>query len=155
MISLAHVHPMFVHFPLVLFLSSIAVGGLVLVFRGDLTSSRCFSLVTRLCLWLGTLAALIAAWFGDDAKDIAIRAGFPAGPIETHEAWATATIVVFAALSVLMALAQWRKVPLLGSKGWGFWALLVVGGVIMLITAYHGGDLVYHLGVNVDAVKGG
>jgi uncharacterized membrane protein len=48
---------------------------------------------------------------------------------------------------------MWRGISLRGIRGYG----MGVGGVVLvallITTAFYGGELVYSLGVNVDAVK--
>ena len=61
MIDLVHIHPMLVHFPIVLFLVAIAVQLLTLVRGGDLSERACLPSIGSVALILGALAALAAA----------------------------------------------------------------------------------------------
>jgi uncharacterized membrane protein len=56
---------------------------------------------------------------------------------------------VFLGIAALQLLAWWRRVPLSGGRGWAMVGLGAVGVVLVIVTAYFGGDLVYNLGVNV------
>ena len=153
MIDVVHIHPMLVHFPIVLFLVAIAVQLLILARGGDLSERACLPSIGLAALALGALAAVAAAVFGDIALDHAIELGFPRGPLEAHQELGLTTTWLFVALAVLLGLAWWRRIPLKAVRGWAFAVVGVLGCAILLMTAYHGGDLVYRIGVNVDAVK--
>lgn len=81
-----------------------------------------------------------------------MAAGFAAGPLEIHETVAVITLSIFALHAALRLLAIWRRYPLIGIRGWlaELPGLVGIGG--LLVTAYLGGELVYHMGVNVAAV---
>lgn len=153
MIDIAHIHPMLVHFPIVLLLCAVATQFLVLSRAGDLAAHRCLANVALALLLLGAVAAAAAAVFGDIALDKAINLGFPKAPLEEHEELGLTTMWLFIALSVITLLAWWRGFALRGGKGWLLFAIGLVGIALLLITAYHGGDLVYRIGVNVLPVK--
>jgi uncharacterized membrane protein len=153
MISIALVHPMLIHFPIVLLITACVMDIIVLLMKKDLTSRQCLSMIALSALLLGTLSAGLAAIFGDIALDKAISLGFPSGPLETHETLALTTIAVFSVYCLLRLLALWRKYPLRGYIGW-ISALPGMAGLVLLIfTAYYGGELVYHFGVNVAVVS--
>jgi uncharacterized membrane protein len=152
MISIALIHPMLVHFPIVLLITAVAMDIIVLLIKKDLSDRQCLPLIASSALLLGTLAAGVAAIFGDMALDKAVSLGFPIGPLETHETLALITIAVFSLHSLLRLLAIWRRYPLQGSVGWISALPGMVGAVLLIATAYYGGELVYHLGVNVAPV---
>ena len=151
MIAIYLVHPMLVHFPIVLLITACAMDILVLSLKRDLTSRRCLSMIALSALLLGTLSAGLAAIFGDIALDRAISVGFPRGPLETHETFALITIAVFSVHCLLRLFALWRRVSLRGSLGWVSAIPGMVGVILLIVTAYYGGELVYHFGVNVAA----
>jgi uncharacterized membrane protein len=151
MISIALIHPMLVHFPIVLLIIAFAMDIIVLLMKKDLTSRQCLPMIALSALLLGTLSAGIAAIFGDIALDQAISLGFPSGPLETHETLALTTIAVFSLHCLLRLLALWRRYPLRGSLGWIAVLPGMVGVGLLIFTAYYGGELVYHFGVNVAA----
>lgn len=153
MISIALIHPMLVHFPIVLLLTATVMDITLLLLKKDLTSRQCLPMVALTALLLGTLAAGLAAIFGDIALDKAISLGFPSDPLETHETLALITIAVFSLHCLLRLLAVWRKYPLRGLSGWVSTLPGLAGVVLLIITAYFGGELVYHFGVNVAAVS--
>jgi uncharacterized membrane protein len=152
MISIAIIHPMLVHFPIVFLITAVALDIIMLLTKKDLASRQCLALIAFSALLLGTLSAGVAAIFGDIALDKAISLGFPSGPLETHETLALITIAVFSFHCLLRLLALWRRYPLRGFIGWISALPEMVGVVLLISTAYYGGELVYHLGVNVAPV---
>jgi uncharacterized membrane protein len=152
MIDPAHIHPMLVHFPIVYFITA-AVIFLVLAAKSDnLAARESLPLTGCAALILGLFMAYLAAFFGDVALDIAVARGFDKAPMEHHELMAMVTITVFTLLAVVLLTAIWKKIPLTGRRAWCFFAAGAVGIVLLLVTAYLGGDLVYRIGVNVDSV---
>ena len=153
MISVELIHPMLVHFPIVLLITAVVMDVGLLSLDKDLAARQPLPLVASTALLLGTLSAGVAAVFGDIALDKAVAAGFPTGPLETHETWALITIAVFSVSGLLRLLAVWRGYPLRGVIGWtaAFWGVL--GVALLITTAYYGGELVYHFGVNVAPVS--
>ncbi len=152
MIDIAHIHPMLVHFPIVLFLTAIVIDVGVLLRKGDLAARGCLATTGFYSLLFGVGFALLAALFGDIALEQAVAAGFDKAPLEEHEAYAWLTIGVFGVLLALQILARRRPMRLAGGLGWGFVIAAVIGGLVLLVTAYHGGSLVYEVGVNVKSV---
>ena len=152
MVSIALIHPMLVHFPIVLLITAVVMDIIVLLIKKDLADRECLTLIALSALLLGILSAGIAAIFGDLALDKAVSLGFPNGPLETHETLALITIAVFSFHGLLRILAVWRRYPLRGIIGWISALPGMVGGVLLITAAYYGGELVYHLGVNVAPV---
>jgi uncharacterized membrane protein len=149
MISIDHVHPALVHFPIVLLLLAVVLDLAVLVRKGDLTARDCLATTASGALVLGAIAAAVAAYFGDVALDIAMTKGFPGDALERHEELGVATLSIFAVLAVLRLALRWQRIPLAGLRGWVVFALGAAGAGVLLTAAYYGGDLVYGLGVNV------
>jgi uncharacterized membrane protein len=152
MIPMTEIHPMLVHFPIVLWISAEAIAVVVLMRGGDMSARQQWSRTAFYSLLAGTALAALAAFFGDIALDRAIAAGYPAGPLELHETVAVITLSVFALHTALRVLAIRRRYPLAGVRGWLAELPGLAGIVGLLATAYLGGELVYHLGVNVAAV---
>jgi len=152
MIDIAHIHPMLVHFPIVLFILAAAIDIAVLFRQGDLAARACLATTGFYSLLFGVGFALLAALFGDIALEQAVAAGFDKAPLEEHEAYAWLTIGVFGVLLALQILARRRGMRLSGGSGWGFVIAVIVGVLVLLVTAYHGGSLVYEVGVNVKSV---
>jgi uncharacterized membrane protein len=153
MIDIAHVHPMLVHFPIVLLMFGVGLDFLALARGADLSGAECLPRVAASALILGTVAAAAAAVFGDIALDKAVDLGFPKAPLEHHEALGLTTLWIFVALSALRILAYWKGFRLRGGRGVVLAVLGLCGVGVLLFAAYAGGKLVYEIGVNVAAVK--
>ncbi len=148
MIDITHIHPMLVHFPLALVPVALGVQ-LYALLRGQGLFGRGCAQVTGLgLLALAALAAVVAAMFGDVALDAAVDAGVPDNLLEEHEDLGQMSAVL---LVLLTAVGGWlfRRRPDPGTADRVFW--LAGAGVlaVLLVTAWHGGHLVYDLGVNV------
>jgi len=152
MISISLIHPMLVHFPIVFLISAVAMDIIGLSIRKNLADREGLPLISLSALLLGTLSAGVAAIFGDMAFDRAVSLGFSAGPIEVHETLALITIAVFSLYCLLRLLALWRRYSLCGLVGWLSALPGMLGVVLLITTAYYGGELVYHFGVNVAPV---
>jgi len=152
MIDLAHVHPMLVHFPIVLFLLGTALELLVLIRRGDLAARQCLASTALAVMLLAALAAIATAFFGDVALDRAAELGFPRAPLERHGDLGFSTMWFLIAYAALYLLAWWRRFPLAAGRGWAWFVVSLAGVALVLVTAYFGGDLVYQIGVNVAPV---
>ena len=153
MIDIAHIHPMLVHFPIVLFILTVALEFLIMIRGGDLAGRDCLPRVALSALLLGTISAIAAASFGDMALDKAVALGFPKAPLETHETLGLTTMWIFIVLSLVQLWAWWRRLSLANGRGWALAVFGLAGVGVLLIAAYHGGELVYGLGVNVAPVK--
>jgi uncharacterized membrane protein len=153
MIPITEIHPMLVHFPIVLWICAEVIAVTILLRGGDLSARQHWSLTAFYALLAGTLFACLAAFFGDIALDHAIAAGFPARPIEIHEAFALSTLSIFALHAILRLLAIWRRHPLSGLRGWLAELPGLIGIVLLICTAYLDGELVYHFGVNVAGMS--
>jgi uncharacterized membrane protein len=140
---------MLVHFPIVLWMCAEVIAVAVLLRGGDLSARQHGSLTAFYALLAGTLFAGLAAFFGDIALDHAVAAGFPTGPLEIHETFALTTLGIFILHAILRLLAIWRRYALTGIRGWLAELPGLIGIVLLICTAYLGGELVYHLGVNV------
>lgn len=151
MIHITEIHPMLVHFPIVLWIGAETIAVIVLLRGGDLSARQQWPTVAFYSLLAGTAFAFVAALFGDIALDHAVAAGFAVGPMETHEAAAVTTLIIFALHAALRLLAIWRQYPLTGLRGWLAELPGLTGIAGLLTTAYLGGQLVYHMGVNVAA----
>ncbi|MCA8926615.1 MAG: hypothetical protein KDC18_00995 [Alphaproteobacteria bacterium] len=144
-----HIHPMLVHFPIVLALLALAFDLWWFAFgRND--SQGLIRLQTgTVVMTLGGIAAVVAFVFGDMAYDIAVGKGVATAVLETHEGWGTTTAIVFAAVAAVR-LVLWRT----GIDRQPAGALVAIAAtavvaVMVVVTAYFGGHLVYDLGINV------
>lgn len=152
MIKVTHIHPMLVHFPIVLFLVAVALICYAQVKNENIAARNCIGNLVAWSLIMATVFALIAAVFGDIALDAALDKGFPKAPLEEHESLAAATIAVLSILSLTLIAAIWKRIDLAGTRGKLFLAVALVSLGLLIATAYHGGALVYDLGVNVEGV---
>ena len=151
--EITHIHPMVVHFPIVLFILSLALYAYMLVTGRDMAARSCLSYVAATMLVLGVVSALVAAVFGDIALDAAIDKGFPDHNLEEHEDLAGTTIAIFGVVAVVLLGAMWKKIQIAGAKALIFLVAVLAGTGMLVTTAYHGGELVYKEGVNVEVVK--
>lgn len=152
MINLTHIHPMLVHFPIVFFITATVIFFVLAGRSGNIAARECLPLTGVGALVAGLLIAYLAAFFGDIALDAAVAKGFAVPPLERHEEMATLTLTVFSLLGAGLLVAIWKNISLDGKRAWYVASFAAVGIVLLLITAYFGGDLVYHIGVNVDSV---
>ena len=149
MIPVQHIHPVLVHFPIV-FMLTLAVFDVVAMARGaDVTRRTAAGNVSTGLAVLAGVFAVVTFVFGGMALDIAESGGFHSDIAEIHEALGGTVAAVFAIWGVMRAFVWWRKFPVRGFLGILVPAAEIVGSVIVIATAYYGGQLVYDLGVNV------
>jgi uncharacterized membrane protein len=148
MFNIAHVHPMVVHFPLALTPVAVAIQ-LYAILRGKpLFEKGCLQATAVWLMTLAALGAIAAAAFGDMAFDAALDAGVDKDIMEGHEelGMMTATILTILAIIEIVLYRLQVKIAAIRSAG-------VIAGVIVVLllitTAYFGGNLVYEEGVNV------
>lgn len=138
------IHPIVVHFPIALLCASVAFDALAS--RWPTGGLRETSLYTLLA---GVMAAGLAVVTGGMEEDLAKRAGAPESVLELHESLGQVTLVLFVALLGLRLAMQlgWLKEIRALSLG-----LSAIGIVILALTGYWGGDLVYTYGIGVKAI---
>jgi len=137
LIALEHIHPMVVHFPIALILAGFMVEIIHLFFRKE-------SVLKEFHFWLLTAGSLsaFAAYFSGAFLTSAVPPETTA-VISRHELFAELT--VFAAL-VNIALMLYLKVEKKDetSLKWLAFALNTLTVILLLLTAHHGGVLVYN-----------
>ena len=138
------IHPIIVHFPIALLCASVAFD--VLARRWPTGSFRDTSLY---CLLAGVLSAVLAVVTGGMEEELAERAGAPESVLELHESLGTVTLVVFAVLLGWRLAMQWGWVKDIPSLTLGLGA---IGLVMLALTGYWGGELVYTYGIGVKGV---
>jgi len=148
MIDIAHIHPMLVHFPLALAPVALAAQLLALYKGQGLFDRSCLSSSALVLIVLAAVGAIVAALFGDIALDQAIASGVPAASLETHEELGQLSAIL---ISVLAAVEVWlyRKAGSGNVLNRGLWIAGLVVLILLLTTAWFGGQLVYESGVNV------
>lgn len=150
MLSLEHVHPMLVHFPIVFFLSLVVLDAIATL-RGAPVTGRSF--LGNASTGLAVLAALFAIasfLFGDMALEFAESSGFSSEIAEMHEHLGMASAAAFTLWAVVRLVAWWRNANWRGGGAFGLVLVELAGAALLMTTAYYGGQLVYDLGVNVN-----
>ncbi len=137
-------HPILVHFPIVLLLGAFGVE-LVGFFRKDPFLAK----VAKGLLVSGCVISLFAFVSGNFAEVFAVRGGTPHDPVDLHALWAMWTTWMFIILTVVRFYVEPRK----GSLPFkGYLAGLLLASVFLGYTAHQGGALVFEHGANVKAV---
>ena len=148
------IHPLIVHFPIVLLLLSpifIAISAAL-----PPPKNRPYMLVALLILLLGTGSLFVAASTGEEAAALADRGGGVNGVLAAHERLASDTKIVFSALSfILLGLFAWPRIlrqPETRKRSTvlpiAFLAVYSVGVLFLVNTAHAGGRLVHEFGVH-------
>lgn len=153
------IHPMLLHFPIVLIMLVTAVDALALVrgipLGGPPANSGTYAGFSLAIILLAGLFAVATAAFGDIALDIALDRNVPAALLESHEELGSTTAWLIAGWAVLRGIAWWRGIAITSARtGAVVLVELVLCGLI-LGTAWLGGVLVYEHGVNVAAAMAG
>lgn len=138
------IHPIVVHFPIALLCVGVAFDALAPRWpTGGLRETSLY------CLLAGVMSAALAVVTGGMEEELAERAGAPESVLELHESLGTVTLVVFFVLLGLRLAMQWGWIKDIRSLTLG---LGVIGIVILALTGYWGGELVYTYGIGVKAV---
>jgi uncharacterized membrane protein len=149
-----HIHPILVHFPIV-FVLTLAALDVVATVRGNIVTGR--GALGNVSSGLAILAggfAIVTYVFGGIALDVAESGGFHSDIAETHEGLGEFTAIAFAVWAVIRLVMWWRDVRMNPALS-GIVSLVEIAGAILVIaTAYYGGQLVYDLGVNVAHAAG-
>jgi len=152
MIDITHVHPMLVHFPIVLLIVGLILSTVLLINQQDFAERKPLQIANLVALLSGLAMAFVAAEFGDIALDAALAKGFATEPLDAHEELATVTMILFSVLAVALLGAFWKNIKITGAKALVFVLVFYISIGVLLVTAYRGGNLVYKLGVNVELV---
>ncbi|MDG4887923.1 MULTISPECIES: DUF2231 domain-containing protein [unclassified Mesorhizobium] len=153
--EIQHVHPILVHFPIVLIYTLVVIDLAALAGSNAVTMrSGVGTISTFVAVAAGLFA--IATWlFGGMALDHAEAAGFSSEIAEIHESLGTASAIAFLGWA-LVRLALWVRNRELGTLSLAIPAIEIAGAALVTVTGYYGGQLVYDLGVNVTkAAVGG
>ncbi len=138
------IHPMVVHFPIALLITSVFLDFLRLATKRDNFERSAFHL-----LFLGALGSIAAIIFGHLAADVVSDRPHIADTIETHEALAFTTALSFIILLIVRYIFV-RNDNF--SKIRPYYLIAAVMGIgLLLTTAYYGGQLVYDYGAAVSA----
>jgi uncharacterized membrane protein len=148
-----HIHPMIVHFPIVLFFLATIIDIYIVGRGGDIAARQTLANLSLILLWSGVALAMVAIRFGIAAAEHAQETGFSMEPIGRHAAFADTTVLAFLVLAIVQTVLRWRRIGLGGGRGWIFSILMLAGAAGVVATAYFGGHLVYDIGVNVNGLK--
>jgi uncharacterized membrane protein len=140
----ANLHPLFVHFPIALLLSSVALRWAANFWPGKgLNQAAWYTLLLGLA---GTVFTLLTGFL--DAQRVPLDS--PAlATLNIHRALGIATFVLFGAL----AIWSWRsKDAISGGKRILYTAIQVVGVALIVTVGFLGGELVYTFGLGVTTL---
>jgi len=150
--NLEYFHPLFVHFPVALTLT-----GAILLLYG--TARRQRNTLRAGLLVLIVAGAMVIPTYITGQVARAVLEDSPAferdlPTLDTHEDLGLASLAVLIALGIVagLTLAKWD--PEAGH--WGLVALALAAGVLIAVTAFYGGRLVFEqgIGVRVEASRG-
>ena len=134
------IHPLIVHFPIALLLTSFLLDS-----AGWLFKRPGLHIVGLWNLWLGTLGAAAAALSGLQAEDVVAKHSFEIGQvIEWHKRLGVATLILGC---VIVGWRLWRWDQLSRLERPVSLLLALVMCVSLIAGAYLGGRLVYEFGV--------
>jgi len=155
MIPIQQIHPLAVHFPIVFFIS---LAGLDLYARLKTIPIDGRGAISNLSTGLAVLAgitAIAAFFFGSMAMEMAEAGGNIESQTQAHEMLGSITAIALAIWGAIRALIWYRKIAVNQTKFSGIVAIELLLAVLMIATAYYGGQLVYDYGVNVTLASGG
>lgn len=145
-----NIHPLFVHFPVVLSLTALLFEVLYLVFRSGKNSARGnnFKVVAAALLILTAIAAVVTATTGLIAGSTVPHPDIAHPLMDTHKSIEIAgtLLSILAALSILFTKNRLR---------WIRSALVLATAATISYGASYGGRLVFTYGVGTALVKGG
>ncbi len=155
MIPIQQIHPLAVHFPIVFFMS---LAGLDLYARLKNVPLDGRGAISNLSAGLALLAgvsAIIAFLFGDMAMEMAEAAGASESQTGLHEMLGSVTGIVLAIWGAIRVFAWYRKIALNQAKTLAIVVIELLLAVLIITTAYYGGQLVYDYGINVTLTPSG
>jgi len=150
--SLASLHPIVIHFPIVLFI-------IYALFEtiGAFSKNDFFSKAAHIILFLGVLGAIAAVLTGNQAESLMSQwenqgAIIQLHAIGEHEELANTTLWMFIGILVLRTVLVLKK-KFTGYIKYIFVVLALVGCYFLYETGEHGGKLVYKYGLGTDLKK--
>lgn len=155
MFPVQHIHPIFVHFPIVLIFTVTLIDIIGLSQREDMTVRTGVGTISTGLAVAAGLFAIVTWYLGGLALDVAESGGFSSPVAETHEGLGGVTALAFFIWGIVR-LGLWVRNRGIGSIAVAVPLIELAGSVLVTVTAYYGGILVYDLGVNVaKGVVGG
>jgi uncharacterized membrane protein len=137
MISLSHLHPMLVHFPIALIVFGFLADIASILYRKEV----CLSKFGFYLLIFGTLAAIAALFTG--ALFTSEMEGAAGAVKDTHELFAWITVGNLVVLSAFRILFKAKAKEATNFK-WIAFALYGLAAISVSITGFYGGTLVYN-----------
>lgn len=137
------IHPMIVHFPIALLITSLFFDFLMLVTKKEGFERTAFHLLS-----LGVLGSLAAIVFGILAEDAAGNRPGIHDIIETHELLAVTTAGLFVIILIVRYIFM-KKDNFQAIRSY-YLIAAILGVALLLTTAYYGGQLVYEYGAAVN-----
>lgn len=136
MISLSHIHPMLVHFPIALVLFGFAADFASLILKKEV----CLSKIGFYLLLGGTLSAALALLTGFLFTS---EMSGPAGEVrQTHEMFALITLAILILTSLVRIIISVRNKENTNIK-WLAFFLYALAAISVSLTGFYGGTLVY------------
>ncbi|CDX53210.1 conserved membrane hypothetical protein [Mesorhizobium plurifarium] len=153
--EIQHIHPILVHFPIVLMYTLVVIDLAALANSNAVTTRSGVGTISSFAAAAAGIFAVSTWFFGGIALDHAEAAGFSSQIAEIHEGLGGISALAFLGWG-LFRLALWVRNRELKTLGPAIPAIEVAGAALVTVTAYYGGQLVYDLGVNVTrAAVGG
>lgn len=153
--AIQHVHPILVHFPIVLIYMLAVIDIAALAGSNAVTMRSGVGTISTFVAVGAGLFAIVTWFFGGMALDYAEATGFSSEIAEIHESLGTVSAFAFLTWGAIR-LALWARNRKLGTLALAIPAVEIAGAALITVTGYYGGQLVYGLGVNVaKAAVGG
>ncbi|WP_192248569.1 DUF2231 domain-containing protein [Mesorhizobium silamurunense] len=153
--EIQHIHPILVHFPIVLMYALVVIDLAALANRNAVTTRSGVGTISSFAAVAAGLFAVGTWFFGGMALDHAEAAGFSSEIAEIHEGLGEISALAFLGWG-LLRLVLWVRNRELGTLALAIPAIEIAGAALVTATGYYGGQLVYDLGVNVTkAAVGG
>lgn len=142
-----NLHPVFVHFTVALLSVSTGLFILLQLFGSQLPENLRHQLktVARWNLWLGAAITVITVAAGFYAYNTVAHDAPSHAAMTDHRNWALATAPLFIGIALWSMMCVWREKQLGGL----FIAALLIAQILLLSTAWRGGEVVYRYGLGV------
>jgi uncharacterized membrane protein len=152
MIPVQHIHPMLVHFPIVLIFLLAAFDVLASVLGYSVTGRTVSGNISTGLVVATALFAMATFYFGGLALDVAESGGFHSDVAETHESLGEMVAIVTGIYALIRAAIWFKDYRISGATSFLFPLAAIAISILVASTAFFGGQLVYELGVNVAKI---